>query len=198
MFNTPIKAGRFLMYAAVALVLLPYNGYSTTLLQAQIQLRAEIVSFLNLVLFVTALVSVKQYFWPGDNNTMPFHIFNMVFAVLFYAISLPFLITHRNYYEGYGMLTPLSVLGKFFLSINISSFAQWVIIASLVINVLYIKRFRRDYFEAGIATEKETKKEIHKQAPEIPITKEEEPSAIAPDALPDKDDAAAKGEDENN
>lgn len=127
------------------------------LLDAQIQLRAEIVSFLNLALFITALISVKQYFWPGDNNTMPFHYFNIIFTVLFYAVSLPFLISNRQYYAEYAQLLPIEVLQKFFLSLTISSFAQWFIIASVFINVLYIKRFRRDYYQAGIASGESTR-----------------------------------------
>jgi hypothetical protein len=122
------------------------------LLDVTIQTRAEIISFLNLALFGTAVISIKQFFWPGDNNTLPFQVFNMVFAILFYSISLPFLITNRMYYEQYEQLVPLSVISKFFLSANISSFGQWVIIASIFINVLYIIKYRRDYFQAGIAT----------------------------------------------
>lgn len=130
------------------------------LLDVTIQTRAEVISFLNLALFGTAAISIKQFFWPGDNNTLPFQVFNMVFAILFYSISLPFLITNRMYYEQYEQLVPLSVISKFFLSTNISSFGQWVIIASILINVLYIIKYRRDYFQAGIATTKLATQEI--------------------------------------
>ncbi|GAA4462295.1 hypothetical protein GCM10023093_08610 [Nemorincola caseinilytica] len=136
------------------MVLLPYCAHGAQLiLYGQIQLRAGIVSFLNLAVFITAVISIKQYFWPGDNNTLPFHYFNIVFTVLFYAVALPFLITNREYYEEYAQLVPLSVIQKFFVSLTISSIAQWFIIAGLVVNVLYIRRFRRDYYQAGIASD---------------------------------------------
>jgi hypothetical protein len=67
-------------------------------------------------------------------------------------VGLPFLITNRAYYEGYENLSPIDVLGKFFLSINFSSIAQWFIVASVIINILYIIRYRKDYYEAGIAS----------------------------------------------
>lgn len=150
----------------LCLLLLPFYSQGSIMLNAGIQTRAEIMSFLNLALFITSLISIKQFFWPGGNNTLPFQVFNIAFAVLFYAISLPFLIANRQYYEEYQNLIPLEVLSKFFLSINISSFAQWVIIASVVINILYILRYRTDYYQAGIATAKETPQEILQESME--------------------------------
>lgn len=136
------------------------HSHASMLLDVTIQTRAEIISFLNVVLFITAIISIKQFFWPGDNNTLPFQVLNMVFAILFYAISLPFLITNRMYYEQYEQLVPLSVVTKFFLSVNVSSFAQWVIVASVFVNILYILRYRKDYFRAAIATTKASAEEI--------------------------------------
>lgn len=162
------------------------------LLDVTIQTRAEIISFLNLALFGTAVISIKQFFWPGDNNTLPFQVFNMVFALLFYSISLPFLITNRMYYEQYEQLVPLSVISKFFLSVNISSFGQWVIIASVFVNVLYIIKYRRDYFQAGIATTNVSPQAIMQESieehnEEVKAQMEEEQQADAKeDALPYK------------
>jgi hypothetical protein len=117
----------------------------------KVGLIAHFISYTNIVLFITSVVSIKQYFWPGDENRLPFHIFNAVFIVLFYSVSIPFLITEREYYEEYQHFTPLGVIGNFFFTFNINSIAQLVILFSLVINVLYIRRYNRDYYEAGIA-----------------------------------------------
>ena len=146
--KTPLQLQLFL----ALMLCLPFGAHATVFLQSAIQLRAEILSFLNVGLFITALISFKQFFWPGNNNTLPFQVFNMVFAGLFYGVGLPFLITNRAYYEGYENLSPIDVLGKFFLSINFSSIAQWFIVASVIINILYIIRYRKDYYEAGIAS----------------------------------------------
>lgn len=140
-----------LLLLTVLSVLVPGICTALEITASKIQTSAQIISFLNLALFVTALISIKQFFWTSYDNRMPFHIFNIIFVLLFYSIGLPFLISNRGYYEEYQHLTPLGVLSKFFLSINISSFAQWVIVGSFFINLLYIKRYNRDYYQAGIA-----------------------------------------------
>lgn len=111
---------------------------------------ATIFSVCNFLLFCTSVTSIRQFFWPGFENRMPFHIFNIVFAVLFYAAGLPFLISNQQYYIGYEDLTPAGVIGKFFFTLDITSAAQWVIAVALVCNVLYIIRNYRDYFDAGL------------------------------------------------
>lgn len=116
-----------------------------------VQVGAGVFSFLNFVLFITALIAIRQYIWPGYNNRIPFQVFNLIFAILFYGISIPFLIANREYYEGYGNMVPLSIIAKFFLGFNIGALAQWVILASCVFNVLYIRKYWADYFEAGVA-----------------------------------------------
>lgn len=130
--------------------MLPVYCFAVDLTTSKIQLSAEIIFAFNLALFVTAVVSIKQYIWHSGENRMPFHVFNIIFTVLFYSISIPFLISNRSYYEEYQNLTPLGVVGKFFFSPGMSSIAQWIIIAAVVFNILYIKRFYRDYYEAGI------------------------------------------------
>lgn len=134
--------------------LLSLSCYALDVTGSKIEFGAELLSFFNIVLFVTSLISIKQFFWPGDEIRLPLHIFNIVFVILFYSIGLPFLITNSQYYEGYAGLTPLSVVGKFFLTIDLSSFAQWLIVASLIINILYIRKYRKSYFESGITEDR--------------------------------------------
>lgn len=177
----------------------PVYGQNALLYQSMIQFRAEVLSFLNVGVFITAVISFKQFFFPGDNNTLPFQVFNIVFVGLFYGLGLPFLIANRAYYEGYETLMPMEVLGKFFLSATFSSVAQWVIIASVIVNVLYIIRFRKDYYEAGIASSTQEKPEVA-SLPQV-----QPPVVHVSDALTEekqhdteqKSDMAATNEEEN-
>lgn len=114
---------------------------------------SQLLSYCNFALFVCCLFSIKQYFWPGDNIRLPFHIFNLLFIVLFYSISIPFLINNIEYYTGNKQDTPLSILVTFFFGSGISSICQWVILLTTVINILYIKKYREDYFNLGIPIE---------------------------------------------
>lgn len=143
-------------------ILLPYSCIATELDSGNIQLYAELFSVLNIGLLVTSVISIKQYFFPGDDNRMPFHVFNLIFGVLFYCISLPYLIINKQYYEGYQELIPLDIIGKFFFSLTLSAARQWVILLSFFINVLYVKKYNKDYYESGmgltVVSEKESKK----------------------------------------
>lgn len=131
----------FIPFAAIALDLQGSSGVRTG---------ATVFSVINIILFVTSIISIRQLFWPGYDNRLPFHVFNIIFIVLFYGTSLPFLIANREYYVGYEQLTPLEVTGRFFFTLDISSAAQWVIITALVCNIIYIIRNYKDYFQAGL------------------------------------------------
>jgi hypothetical protein len=132
------------------LVLLPECVFALEIVASKIQIGARVIAFCNIVLFFTSIVSFKQYFWPGSENRVPFHFFNIIFIVLFYAVSLPFLVMNRQYYEVYQNLAPSDILAKFFFTLDVSSFAQWVILASVVLNVLYISKNYGDYFRGGV------------------------------------------------
>ena len=94
---------------------------------------------------------------------------------LFYGASLPFLFANREYYVGYEHLSPMGVLGKFFFTLDITSFAQWIIAIAFVCNILYITRNYKDYFQAGLV----------KDAPDSPAYVEQsEPVETDADAIP--------------
>lgn len=130
-----------------------------------------LLSFLNTILFICCLFCIKQYFWPGINIRLPFHIFNLVFIVVFYSIAIPFLLNNIEYYSGEKKHTPLSILVKFFFGSNLSSFQQWVIIGTSAINILYIKKYKEDYFNIGIPIE-------HKKPQPITTAEEEEEEQV--------------------
>ncbi len=140
-------------------ILLPYSCIAIELDSGNIQLYAELFSVLNICLLVTSIISIKQYFFPQDDNRMPFHVFNLIFGVLFYCISLPYLIINKQYYEGYQELIPLDIIGKFFFSVTLSSGSQWLILLSFFINILYIKKYYNDYYESGMGLTVDREKE---------------------------------------
>lgn len=140
-------------------ILLPYSCLAIELDSGNIQLYAELFSVLNICLLVTSIISIKQYFFPQDDNRMPFHVFNLIFGVLFYGISLPYLIINKQYYEGYQELIPLDIIGKFFFSVTLSSAQQWVILLSFFINILYVKKYYKDYYKSGMGLTVDREKE---------------------------------------
>jgi len=102
--------------------------------------KAEVLAFINLIILVTSLISIKQFFWPGDINYSPFHLINIVLILTFYSIGLWFLVSNRHEYIGYEQLTPMMCVVRFFFSPDIDSLKQLVIVLALVLNVLYIVR----------------------------------------------------------
>ena len=106
---------------------------------------AIMLSYLNYVLVITSIISIKQFFWPA-NNRIIFHFFNLIFIILYYLVSLNFLILNKQFYEGYETLSPLACMSKVFLSYDFSSLMQLFILCGLVVNLLYIARYRKDYY----------------------------------------------------
>jgi len=149
------RSVQVISYFVGFLLLLPMVCMGEGIIGSNVHFSAELVSFSNLALLICCLICIKQYFWPGDSIRLPFHVFNLVFIVLFYSLSLPFLISNIEYYDNYAQLTPLAVLGKFFFSLNIDSFLQWIILLTGVINVLYIVKYRNDYYSIGMPIEHE-------------------------------------------
>lgn len=110
---------------------------------------------------------------------MPFHVFNLIFGVLFYCISLPYLIINKQYYEGYQELIPLDIIGKFFFSFTLSAARQWVILLSFFINVLYIRKYNKDYYEAGIGLTEDKEAESKKHTAKLETTEQNVTTEIA-------------------
>ncbi|MES2703035.1 MAG: hypothetical protein V4649_10365 [Bacteroidota bacterium] len=109
---------------------------------------ATITSFFNLVLLATSAVSIKQFFWPGEEYNIPFHVFNILFTIAFYAYSLTFLVHHKDYYPNFQGLSTAACVVKFFFSSNIFSLGHWLIAFAVVINFIYIARHSKDFYKA--------------------------------------------------
>ncbi len=100
----------------------------------------HLFDYINFALAITCLISIKQYFWPGDEDRTVFHIFNIIFIILFYTVGISFLINNRQYYDGYQQLNAWGCIREFFFGSGIDKYQQWIVVFGLVINVLYINR----------------------------------------------------------
>ena len=109
------------------------------------QFGAQLITWINYVLVITSLISIKQFFWPGDNKTV-FHIFNMIFIIIFYLISLRFLIDNKTHYDGYENLSPIECIIKVFFSFDFYSILQLLVLFAFVINIIYIIKFRKGFY----------------------------------------------------
>lgn len=105
---------------------------------------SEAFTVINLALLVTALISIKQFFFPGEQNRTVFQVFNLIFTVVFYVASLSFLITYREYYIGFETLSAIDCVKKIFLERDIATAKHWIIVFAAIINVAYIIKNGRD------------------------------------------------------
>ena len=118
-----------------------------------IQLTAEIISIVNFILLITSLISIKQLILPkqyedetGDYNRTPFHIFNIVFATVFYDLSIRFLLNHKAYYQGYEKMNNVDCIKTYFFAPEMFSIMQIIILVGVVVNFIYILTHIHDYY----------------------------------------------------
>ncbi|MCD6013460.1 MAG: hypothetical protein K0Q79_3322 [Flavipsychrobacter sp.] len=102
----------------------------------------RLISYFNFLLFFSSIITVSQYFWPGDKNQAAFQMFNMLFAVVFYIVSFTYLVNHKDAYDGYMYLTGFGCIQHFALRWDIFSIMFWFILVSFCINILYLVRYR--------------------------------------------------------
>jgi hypothetical protein len=107
----------------------------------------RIITYVNFIVFITSLLSIKQFFWPGEVIRFSYHVFNIIFVVLFYFISFRYLVTHKDYYEGFGYtgLSNAAVIKKFIVRMDVFSVMFWICCVAVVFNILYIIRYRARY-----------------------------------------------------
>jgi len=144
-------AGAFLFYVLPIAMICLCSAQAVS--SSHVHFRAQVLSICNFALLISCIVCIKQYFKPGDTVRIPFHVVNLICIIIFYSLSIPFLINNIPYYEHSEQLTPASVLGNFFLSTDPGSVMQWLIIATAVINILYIIKYREDFLNADIPEE---------------------------------------------
>jgi len=105
--------------------------------------KAEVMTILNIILLITSLICIREFFWPGDTDNTPFHVINILMIITFYSVGLYFLISNKQEYVGFERLSPMGCIIKFFFTFDIDSLKQWVLIFGAVINVCYIVRKAR-------------------------------------------------------
>lgn len=130
----------------IAVILFSLGYLSPSRNGMNVNFNVKLVSYFNFLLFISSLICIKQFFWPGDENRLPFQIFNMVFVILFYTLSFSFLFAHKVYYD-YVQLTDMQVFKKFVTSWDMFCFMFWIIAGTFLINVLYIFKYRSSYFK---------------------------------------------------
>ena len=125
---------------------------------------AVLIGFFNFLAFITALISYTQFILPkqkeryGEYNRVPFQAFNMIFVLLFFMISISFLIANKSFFSGYEKLTDRASIQKYYLSNGIYSIMEIFIASSLVVNVIYILTHITDYY----GRYKDTSKKSHR------------------------------------
>lgn len=135
------------VFFLLALITLPFYCQASMLMSSGVHTIAKIMALLNFVVLINSVISMKQFFFPGDINRTVYQIGNIVLIVLFYFVSLSFLFSNKEYYDGYEQLDNVDCIRKVFLSLDIYSVMQWVIILALVINIIYIKKYGKDYYK---------------------------------------------------
>ena len=128
------------------LVLLPYYGKSAPILLDGLSSVIDIIAVLNTVLLFSSILSIIRFFWPGDRSHVLLHLLNSIFAVLFYAVSLTFLVTHKSYFEGYETLSNAECIRKYFLSTDFVSLIKKLIIVAFVLNIIYVVRHAKTFY----------------------------------------------------
>lgn len=105
-----------------------------------------VISVLNTVLIITSAISILQFIRHKDHNRTPFQLFNLIFIVLFYSFSIPFLLHHKDFFIGFEQLSDTECLKKYFLANEPESWIRKIVVVAFVLNIIYIARFAKTYY----------------------------------------------------
>ena len=133
----------FLFLLAISL---PLTSYAGAIINQNLALIIHIIAIVNFILLVTSIISIIQFIRPGEVNRTPFQIFNLIFIIAFYAVSLPFLVNHKDYFEGFGNLSDAEVIKRYFLSTDLFDMIKRLILVAFVLNIIYILRNSKEYY----------------------------------------------------
>ena len=140
--KTILKRG----YLFVLLLLIPICGFSAPVMLQGLESAIDMISLFNNILLITSIWSIIRFFWPADRSHFLLHVVNSVFTIIFYSVSLTFLVQHKNFFEGYENLNNVGCLKKYFLSTDIISLIKKLIVVAFVLNIIYIIRHRNTYY----------------------------------------------------
>jgi hypothetical protein len=107
----------------------------------------KIITYINFIVFITCVLSIKQFFWPGEVIRFSYHLANIIFVIAFYALSFRYLVTNKDYYEGFGYtgLSDTEVIKRFAMRMDAFSIMFWFCCLAVLFNILYIIRYRSRY-----------------------------------------------------
>lgn len=135
-----------ILLPALLLTIIPTIVMAKMPQRINLSFELQLIAFFNLLLLVTSIVSIKQFFWHGDHNHSPFQLFNLLFTVIFYAISLRFLVVHKDYFDGYENLSAWQCIQKHFTATEFYSILKRLIVVAFVLNIIYLIRNGKDYY----------------------------------------------------
>jgi hypothetical protein len=130
--NYPIK-----FFLLLPVLLFPVHCFASEYIN-DVYVNTSLISIFNLIILITSVISIFQYFFRGMKDHTDFQVTNIILVIAFYLISLSFLICHRQYYSGFEHLSPLACIGKIFFTFNRYSIKHWIILFALFINFLYL------------------------------------------------------------
>ena len=114
-----------------------------------VAVRAQVLDFFEIILLICSVVSIRQFFWPGENNHTGFQLFNAIYAIVFYIFAVVFIVHHKSFFVGFENLNDSECIKKYFLLTDPWILVKRLIIVALVINIIYIARNGKDYFRNG-------------------------------------------------
>lgn len=136
--NSTARTGikRALLFLAVVMPLFCFGAGRAR----NIYFTSTLIDYINFALVISSLVAIRQFFWREDYDRLLFQIIHSVIILLFYSISLSYLVSHKQYYEDYGHLSNIGCVIIFFFGMGLDSIKQWVIVFAFFINILYVIR----------------------------------------------------------
>ena len=138
--------------------------YPFSITGAGVDFKASMIGIFNFIAFISAVASYVQFIFPQryedyeavEYNRIPFQFFNILFVLLFFTISINFLIANKQFYQGYETLDNEACIKKYYLSNGFNSIMQIVIASSVVVNIIYILTHLTDYY-GGQGTRKSSR-----------------------------------------
>lgn len=128
------------------LAMLPCPAFAAGILDGHLHTVVTLISVFNIVLVVTSFISIVQLLAHRDHNRTPFHVFNLIAILLFYSLSIPFLLHHKEFFEGFEHLSDKECIKKYFFNNDVISWIKKIIIVGFVVNIIYIVRYARTYY----------------------------------------------------
>jgi hypothetical protein len=106
----------------------------------------RLIAIVNLILLLTSVISIIQFFLRDGHNRTPFQALNTLFTLFFYAFSLTFLLHHKSYFDGFETLSNKDALMKYFLDKDAVSRIKLLIPIACVFNIIYVIRHAHSYY----------------------------------------------------